>query len=653
MRGKCRNYVNYLLQGLSDGCIIDNMDIHDLEAEEKGIEENRCKNCGALLSKLPAEPNLTSWGKSVDVSHPKIVERTCECCGRQMRLFSQNAKQIRFCPDCQEKLKGKKKHVEEGPLFAHAVTGLVPVSRHHKTHVREVRIVEPLKTFRDAVHGDIDLYEWEVKIIDTPAFQRLRGIKQLGLAHYVYPGALHTRFEHSIGTVFMAQGIVDVLKRKSAFLEDQHNIKIIRLVALLHDIGHLPFGHTLEDEYKLLSTKHDQWRRLDKYIGLGTEIGTILVGMQCFEEVTSALKQLSKEETDGAAPAYISDIVGNTICADLLDYLIRDGYYCGLNLKYDERLLKYFEIDPQTQHMVVRLEKGGEFRRDNISELVGLLRNRYSLAEKVLFHHTKLAASAMLGRAIQLSGLKEEELLNWREEELLAELSRNANATIGELVENLRYRKLHKVIFRVVSEYGQLRQTLEKLSRILHDDQKYREQILQELEKQFDMPAGSLCLYCPGKEMQFKPAQVLVLPNGFSSPAPLSEIKDPAFASDVESLKAKHEGLWTMQLFLSEDLYPKAVQVAEAFKHIMQEKHHLTLENDLDARPSKRWQQMKLRHKVIDEFADDNNLNRKQEKHLQLELEKYAVVSSRKGDVQDLEKQYRQGCEEWLRQVGG
>jgi len=629
------------------------MDMHDAEAEEKGMEENRCKNCGALLSELPADPDLTSWGKSVDVSHPNIVEGTCECCGRQIRLFSQNAKQIRLCPDCRKKLKGKKKRVEEGPLFTYGVTEPAHVSQRHETHIRGVEIVEPLKTFRDAVHGDIDLYEWEVKIVDTPAFQRLRGIKQLGLAYYVYHGALHTRFEHSIGTVFMAQEIVDALRRKDAnFPGDQRNIEIIRLVALLHDIGHLPFGHTLEDEYKLLSTKHDQWRRLDKYIGLGTEIGTILVGKQYFEEVTSVLKQLGKDEPDGATPAYMSDIVGNTICADLFDYLIRDGHYCGLNLKYDERLLKYFEIDPQTQHMVVRLEKGGEFRRDNISELVGLLRNRYSLAEKVLFHHTKLAASAMLGRAIQLSGLKEEDLLHWREEELLAELSRNANATIGELVENLRYRKLHKVIFRVVSEYGQLRQILEKLPRILHDDLEYREQILQELEKQFDMPAGSLCLYCPEKEMQFKPAQVLVLSNGFSAPVPLSEIKDPAFAADVESLKAKHEGLWTLQLFLREDQYPKAVQVAEAFKRVMQEKHHLLLENDLDARPSKRWQQMKLRHRVIEEFAVEKILNRRQEQHLQFELEKYAVVSSRKGDVQDLEKQYRQGCEEWGRQVG-
>jgi HD superfamily phosphohydrolase len=630
------------------------MDLHDAEAEEKVMEEIRCKNCGALLSKLPMEPNLTSWGKPVDASHPKIVERTCECCGRQIRLFSQNARQVRFCPDCQKKLKGKKKRVEEGPLFTHGVAETAYVSRQHGAHIGEVRIVEPLKTFRDAVHGDIDLYEWEVKIIDTPDFQRLRGIKQLGLAYYAYSGALHTRFDHSIGTVFKAQEIVDALSRKDAnFPRDQRNIEIIRLVALLHDIGHLPFGHTLEDEYKLFNTKHDQWRRLDKYIGLGTEIGTILVGKQYFKAVTSVLKQLGKEETDGAAPNYISDIVGNTVCADLFDYLMRDGHYCGLNLKYDERLIKYFEIDPQTQHLVVRLEKGGEFRRDNISELIGLLRNRYSLAEKVLFHHTKLAASAMLGRAIQLSGLKEQDLLHWREEDLLVELSRNADATVVELVRNLRDRKLHKLMFRVASEYGQLRQTREKLSPILHDDKEYREQILQEIEKKFDMPIGSLCFYCPEKEMQFKPAEVLVLPNGFSRPAPLSEIKDPAFATDVESLKTKHEGLWTLQLFLSVDQYPRSVQVAEAFKHIMRDRHHIMLENDLDARPSKRWQQMELRHKVIEEFAIEKGLPRQQEQHLQLELEKYVVVSPRKGDIQDFEKQYRQGCEEWWRQVGG
>ncbi len=95
---------------------------------------------------------------------------------------------------------------------------------------------------RDAVHGDIELYNSEVKILDTPEVQRLRGVKQLGASSYIYPSATHSRFEHSLGTLFCAQKILTALSSK---LEIDPKLKtIIRISALLHDITHIPFGHT-------------------------------------------------------------------------------------------------------------------------------------------------------------------------------------------------------------------------------------------------------------------------------------------------------------------------------------------------------------------------------------------------------------------------
>src|SRR5215470_3584295 len=100
------------------------------------------------------------------------------------------------------------------------------------------------KLIRDAVHGDIEIGPLEVELMDTPEFQRLRGIKQLGTAYLVFPSAVHTRFEHSIGTSWMAYRILQAIRRTQSVPADLE--QLIRISALLHDITHIPFGHTLE-----------------------------------------------------------------------------------------------------------------------------------------------------------------------------------------------------------------------------------------------------------------------------------------------------------------------------------------------------------------------------------------------------------------------
>src|ERR1700751_4845097 len=92
------------------------------------------------------------------------------------------------------------------------------------------------KLIRDAVHGDIELSSLEVELIDTPEFQRLRGIKQLGTAYLVFPSAVHTRFEHSLGAAWMAQRIIQSLGRHHAISAD--DAIAIRITALLHDVTH-------------------------------------------------------------------------------------------------------------------------------------------------------------------------------------------------------------------------------------------------------------------------------------------------------------------------------------------------------------------------------------------------------------------------------
>src|SRR5690606_34181616 len=100
---------------------------------------------------------------------------------------------------------------------------------------------------RDPVHGDIVLDAVQAAVLDRPEVQRLRGIKQLGLAYLVYPGALHTRFDHSLGVCAMAQRIVASLRAQGAEVADEL-ARAIGIAALLHDATHVPFGHTFEDE---------------------------------------------------------------------------------------------------------------------------------------------------------------------------------------------------------------------------------------------------------------------------------------------------------------------------------------------------------------------------------------------------------------------
>src|SRR5262249_31898532 len=120
------------------------------------------------------------------------------------------------------------------------------------------------KLIRDAVHGDIEVGPLEVELMDTPEFQRLRGIKQLGTAYLVFPSAVHTRFEHSLGASWMAHRILLSVRRNGNVSEDDETR--IRVAALLHDITHIPFGHTLEDERRVLPRHDKDEDRVDYFL---------------------------------------------------------------------------------------------------------------------------------------------------------------------------------------------------------------------------------------------------------------------------------------------------------------------------------------------------------------------------------------------------
>ncbi|WP_052409360.1 HD domain-containing protein [Paraburkholderia oxyphila] len=174
---------------------------------------------------------------------------------------------------------------------------------------------------RDPVHGDIELNPAEVQIADLAIVQRLRGIKQLGTAHLVYPGALHTRFDHSVGVCAVAHEIVTALRHSGLHVTEDLETAIA-IAALLHDVTHVPFGHTLEDERRLFD-RHDEGSRLAQLFS--RELGHALERLG-LREIVGHLLGLSSTES---APQWAKDIVSGCIDADLLDYLRRDSYFAG------------------------------------------------------------------------------------------------------------------------------------------------------------------------------------------------------------------------------------------------------------------------------------------------------------------------------------
>ena len=384
------------------------------------------------------------------------------------------------------------------------------------------------KVLRDAVHGDIELNSLEIELIDTPEFQRLRGIKQLGTAYLVFPSAMHTRFEHSIGTAWMAHRIIQVLRKNRSISESEEHL--IRAASLLHDVTHIPFGHTLEDERRVLP-RHDEDGDRIRYFLQDSSIGTVLDKNGVQNDVFSILTQKG---------TLASDIVGGAISADLLDYLRRDNYFCGLSQHYDDRVLESFE--EEDGRLILRLEKHGMLRRDALSEVVNLLRIRYTLSERVYFHHTKLASGAMISKTVELSlaaGLNPEDLWLLKDESLFWMLRQRFGETpgVGHILACLDRRQLYKPAYLLTVDLSEADQA--NLVERFHFNPDERQEAEVEIAREAGLDPHQVIVYCPSLGMSLPEAEVPVRLNR-GAVQPLSGANN----SEIQVLKEKHRALW-------------------------------------------------------------------------------------------------------------
>lgn len=248
------------------------------------------------------------------------------------------------------------------------------------------------KLIVDSIHGDIHLTSREVEVIDTASFQRLRQLKQLAMAQLVYPGATHTRFAHSIGALGIMARIIQVAKVNKIPLEPEMK-ENLRLAALLHDIGHYPYSHLMEnlDGVKLTEEEIGGVKTIKKEMGKNAypehvEVGEFIITGQ--DDLVKALggEKNAKAVADiftrsKAADPQLSKFIHSSFDIDRWDYLLRDSY--GTGVPYGQ-----IDINYLLNNMKVSPQGVVGFSAKALPAVEHLLLGRFFMHRAVYYHKT-------------------------------------------------------------------------------------------------------------------------------------------------------------------------------------------------------------------------------------------------------------------------
>ena len=293
-----------------------------------------------------------------------------------------------------------------------------------------------VEIIRDPLWNNIRLDPLAFELIDTPAFQRLRYVRQLGLAFLVYPGATHARFEHALGTYHLARRTLTLFEEQDEYAAvGRDECQLVRIAALLHDIGHYPFSHALEE---IGAMHHEDVAR--PLIRDG-EVAAILrreLGGDAPDRVVALIR--------GESDSPLQGLISGSIDLDKLDYLRRDAFMCGVS--YGEidvdRLINALTLvrDPDTGVPTVGMVEKG------LSALESLLFAKYQMYRNVYWHHAVRSATAMYKRlvadALDAGALDAATLAAFTDEGLLHDLAQRVPSA---LLRSLRERRLYKRAF--------------------------------------------------------------------------------------------------------------------------------------------------------------------------------------------------------------
>ncbi len=227
-----------------------------------------------------------------------------------------------------------------------------------------------MKVIKDPVHGYVEVRDDILPLLDSPQVQRLRYVKQLGFSHMVYPGANHTRFEHSVGTMHLASQVCP----RMDLSEDETTL--VTVAALLHDIGHGPYSHATEpliEEYTGRSHQEiDNFLRDDEIAGILDDLNI----------TPNELCDVVYGEH------YLSGIIHGDLDVDRMDYLLRDAHYTGV---------PYGTVDAQRLiQSIVMTESGIVLKETGINAAESLLLARTLMRPAVYFHHVSRIAESMV-----------------------------------------------------------------------------------------------------------------------------------------------------------------------------------------------------------------------------------------------------------------